>query len=142
MAFGTDPFGGTVFGLFAPTVGATYPRTTGPRFIDPATGDYVLDSSGQPQRMPSTRQRVLIALKQLLNSGPDGLGLKVPSRITSQFQAEMNVAVERALAHLTRTPDPTISDLVVSVVSTDGGRALTGVIYTDNVTGLRDGARF
>ena len=143
MAIGFDAIGPVLSaGLFEPSTADLPQRTTGPRFIDPVTGDYLLDDDGQFERMPSLRQRVLIALKQVRDSGPTGLGVDLPDRITERFETEMRDRVTTALAHLTRTPNPAMTNLSVTIDSVGGGRAMTLVTYDDPTTGRSEGVKF
>lgn len=143
MAIGFDLLGVTLpAGLFTPSVVEPTTRTTGARWIDPVTGDYAVDANSQFKRMPSLRQRVLIALKQVRDSGPGGLGFTRPDRVTERFEAQMRDAVNVALEHLTRTPNPAIVNLRVTVESTATGRALTLISYEDATTGRTEGVQF
>lgn len=143
MAIGFDLLGPALgAGLFEPSTADLAERTTGPRFIDPVTGDYLLDETGQFARMPSLRQRVLIALRQVRDSGPAGLGIELPDRIDERFESRMRDRVTTALAHLTAKPNPAMVNLSVTVEDVGGGRARTLVTYDDATTGRSEGVQF
>lgn len=138
LGAGVQAAGSSPAGVGEPELGDATPVADGGcRYIDPATGDYGIDSStGSFEQMPAIRQRVMIALLTARGSStvlPD-LGLTRPTKMGDRFQAEMEQAVRQALEQLTEIEQVITLDFV-SVERGNGGRARITVSYTDLTTG-------
>lgn len=137
--FGTSPVGSTPFGFGVPTVAPTPPSTVpeGARFIDPFTGDYVLDSEGEYERISGVRQRVVVALTTRKGSSAvlQTFGLKLPDKIDATFQQRVTNAVRAALSHLIAVKPPVIRLDAVEVQTPQPGRAYITVRWTDLTNG-------
>lgn len=74
------------------------------RAIDPATGQYILSSTGRAQGMPRVRQLVLLRIRTLLNSSAyRGMGLAAPSGDNDgQALRRLEVSLRAALADLVK----------------------------------------
>jgi hypothetical protein len=114
---------------------ATYPA--GSRYINPASGDYVYDSTTrQYGQMPTTRQRVLLAVKTLWGSSSalPTLGIRLPRKLGDTFVADIQQAVRSALYQLTNVEQVVRID-AIDVIKSQGGRAQATISYTDTTTG-------
>lgn len=111
---GLFPFGTTPYGVGspapAPSLGGnilTDPATgesTGSLYIDPITGDYVLDGYGRLRGMDDVKQLVLLSVKTTLGSaGFLSLGntLKSIDRITSNIEQRVDSALRECVRRLT-----------------------------------------
>jgi hypothetical protein len=141
LGAGIQTAGSSPAGVGEPEEGSPLPDAVGGcRWIDPATGDYEIDtSSGAFAQMPANRQRVMIALLTARGSSsvlPD-LGLTRPTKMGDRFQAEMEQAVRQALEQLTDVEQIIRLDFV-EVLRGSGGRARITVSYTDLTTGEED----
>lgn len=128
------------FGTGAPATGAPLPTrpVAGARFIDPITKDYVYEADGSYQRMPTTRQRVLLAVTTVFQSSsvlPDGI--KMPRRMGSSWEQKAKVEVERVLRPIIRDGSMKLHGVIVERV-TPIGRSRITIAYTDLATGQRD----
>jgi phage baseplate assembly protein W len=135
MSIGS-PIGSTPFGVGTPAVSQAPPEThlRNAAFIDYRERDYVFDSEGELERMPVTRQRVLLALATRRGSSsimPE-FGLALPARIDSSFNERAQQAVLDALSHLVGTAIE-IEEIRVDV-GYPVGRVKITVSYTDLTT--------
>lgn len=139
--YGVYPSAVSPFGLGTPIPAAAPPNgPSGTRFIDPATGDYKQDpTTKQLAQMPSTRQRVLIALKTVVKSSTvnPSFGIKPPRKMGTFFESEQTQAVRAALAHLTDTEQVIRID-AITVERGINSRSRTTVAFTDLTTGKTD----
>jgi len=133
---GISPVGLFPAGFALPETAADPPD--GPdqaRYLDYLLRDYVLRSDGELERMPITRQRVLLALSTLLESStvqPE-FGVRLPGIIDQQDEAAVRSAVRVALRHL--TSDGSVLLKAVTVNSSDViGRSQITVEYEDTST--------
>jgi hypothetical protein len=138
---GAQAAGSSPAGVGEPELGDAAPTAGGgSRYINPATGDYGIDSStGAFEQMPAIRQRVMISLLTVRGSStvlPD-LGLIRPTKMGDRFQSEMEQAVRQALEQLTDI-EQVISLDFVTVLRGNGGRGQITVSYTDLTTGAED----
>ena len=136
---GLFPVGSTPFGAGTP-VEATAPPTAIPElanFLDPRTGDYVVQADGSYQRMPVVRHRVLMLVKTELGSAapePD-IGLRLPQKMDQSFEQRARQAVTRALAPIS-SEDMHIDGIPVE--RSGMGRADITIEFTDLTTGESD----
>jgi hypothetical protein len=135
---GLFPIGSTPLGSGTPVVASAPPSDIPEQanFLDPVTGDYVVQSDGALQRMPNTRHRVLMCLKTELGSAAHEptVGLELPRRMGTTFEQQAKGAVLSALELI--GDDIRIDDVIVLRVGT--GRADITVAYTDLTTGNSD----
>lgn len=130
-----SPVGSTPFGMSTP-LAAPLPATQGPalsRYIDPGTGDYVIDDSvGQFGSMPSLRQRVLLIMTTAFGSStamPE-LGIVRPRKIDESYVAATRAAVRRAFYRLTDIERiMRIENILVDKQT--GGRIALTLVYRD-----------
>jgi len=99
------------------------PVVNSARNIDFATLRYTLDgSTGGFDRMPPVAQQVMLLI----------LGkVKEPKFNTEQSRNEMVLAIEAALAPLTKAPNPTIKLVEVSIERDAAGSSRRLVTFTD-----------
>ena len=147
--FGNSPVGTSPFGLGQPTTTAEPPTvkvlaglaTPGCRYLDPNTRDYVHDDdSGQLAQMPTTRQRVLLALLTVKGSSTvlPNLGVRMPRKITEAFERETQHAVQSALHRLT-VIERVVAVRAIKVERLAGtGRVGVTVEFVDLTTGEED----
>jgi hypothetical protein len=139
--FGIYPSAVSPFGLATP-IPATPPPSgpSGTRFINPATGDYQQDpTTRQLAQMPSTRQRVLLAVTTLKKSSTvnPNFGIRPPRKMGTLFDSEQRHAVRAALQHLTETEQVIRID-AITVERGISGRSRTIIDFTDLETGQPD----
>lgn len=109
------------------------------RFVDFLTGDYVVGDDGELERMPITRQRVLLSLATVRGSSTalPAFGVTLPKIIGSNDDALVRQAVERALRPLIDE-----GSIVLNLVEVDHGnpigRSRITVDYTDTATEEND----
>lgn len=115
---------------------ATVPPADAPElanYLNPTTGDYVLQEDGSNQRMPLQRHRVLMLVKTKRGSAaplPD-VGLALPVKMDQSFEQRTRGNVVMAL-------EPIGDDIridAVPVERTGMGRADITVAFTDLTTG-------
>lgn len=140
--FGDAPAG--IFPAGLGTVGDPAEKPTGTpgaRFINPVTRDYERDeTTGQFKQMPSTRQRVMLAVAtEFDSSGVRGFGVRMPRKMGITFEADARSAISSALRHMTEV-EKSIRLNRVLVERGEFGRARFTIDYTDLVTGERDRA--
>lgn len=139
--FGVYPSALSPFGLGTP-IPATAPPTgtAGTRYLNPATGDYEQDPvTRQLAQMPTTRQRVLLAVMTLRDSMSvnRGFGVRLPRKMGTFFESEVTQAVRAALRHLTDTEQVIRIDSI-TVERGSGSRARIVISFTDLTTGNPD----
>lgn len=143
MGFGLSSFGLSPYGTGTPETSAVPASgAAGSRYINPATRDYQQDpTTGQLAQMPSTRQRVLLALLTVQGSSSvyGRFGIKLPRKMGTSFEVEMRFAVRAALRHLTDA-EKVIRIDSITVERGAGSRSRTTVSYTDLATGETDQA--
>jgi len=130
---GSTPFGdGTPVAILAPP--DDLPELA--NFIDPRTGDYVVNEDGSYQRMPLNRQRVMMLVSTKLGSAaPEPtVGLKLPDKIDQSFPQRVREAVLEALLPI--GDDIRIDAVTTNVIGT--GRADITIEFTDLTTGNSD----
>lgn len=135
IGLGLFPVGGTAFGAGTPDAAAAPPADIPEQanFLDPATGDYVVQDDGSYQRMPLVRHQVMMCLRTVRGSAvhePD-VGLELPTRMDQTFEQRVKGAVILALGIV---GDNLRLDNVTTVRS-PMGRADILVEYTDLTTG-------
>lgn len=139
--FGSAPAGTSGAGLGVPVEAAAPPTgPAGSRFINPATGDFEIDSDTlQQKQMPIERQQVLLALRTLYGSAAavPGFGVRIPKKMGDRFVAEATDAVRAALVHLTDKQKVIRLDKVTAEHGR-GGRGKVTVHYTITRTGKND----
>jgi len=130
-----SPVGSTPFGMSTP-VAAPEAATQGPalsRYIDPGSGDYVIDASvGQFGSMPSLRQRVLLVMNTELGSAlavPD-LGIPRPKKIDETYIAATRAAVRRAFYRLTDI-EKLMRIESIDIEKRTSGRVQVTLVYRD-----------
>lgn len=128
------------FGTGGPATGVAPPtrKVTGARFIDPVTKDYVYDEEGAYQRMPITRQRVLLAVTTEFRSStvlPDGI--RMPKRMGSSWEQKARIEVERILQPMIRDKSMQLLSVVAERVPPTG-RSLITISFIDLASGQRD----
>ena len=149
--FGVVPYGTSPFGLPNASVATlsggvllTDPSTgnsTGSRAIDPATGDYVVDSNGRVSGMDDIRQLVLLRVKTTAGSSTVttlGNSLRSIDRITSNISNRVDSLLREAVKDLVDAGLIVVTDTTVEVVR-------PGVVYARLrwqvvVTGIDDEA--
>lgn len=139
--YGIYPSAVSPFGLGTPLPAAAPPNgPSGTRFIDAATGDYKQDpTTKQLAQMPSTRQRVLLAVKTIQQSSTVNpkFGIRSPRKMGTFFESEQRQAVREALAHLTDTEQVIRVD-AITVERGLHGRSRTIIAFVDLTTGKPD----
>ena len=134
--FASSPFAVTPYGTGTPATATAPPaeRAKGARYLDPVAGDYVLDGEGEYQRMPTVRQQMLLAVVTRFGSSSvePGRGVKLPDRITSDFERTVSSSVRSATEHITAAGRATLDDVSVKLLQT--GRAQITIAYTDLTT--------
>lgn len=139
--YGVYPSAISPFGLGTP-IPATAPPTgeAGVRYLNPATGDYEQDPvTKQLAQMPSTRQRVLLAVMTLRNSMSVNrdFGVRMPRKMGTFFESEATQAVRAALRHLTETEQVIRID-AIEVTRGAASRARIVISFTDLTTDRPD----
>ena len=139
--FGVYPSALSPFGLGTP-IPATAPPTgeAGVRYLNPATGDYEQDPvTKQLAQMPTTRQRVLLAVMTLRSSMSVNreFGIRMPRKMGTFFESEVQQAARAALQHLTDT-DAVIRIDSILVERGANSRARVTISFTDLTTGKPD----
>lgn len=104
---GQSAFGGSDWGtgIASPAIAPAPSATTFARLLDPATGDYVLVSTGDAfETVSPVTQQVVIALTTVKGSIPQdpSFGLELPQKIGNNFAAEVDGAVRSAVSHIGR----------------------------------------
>jgi len=139
--FGTGPFGLFAFGAGLPDQGESLPPNLAIRYLDPNTKDFAANEDGTFQEMPSTRQRVLLALATTKGTaaGLDTFGSTHPliGVIDSQFDSKVNNSVREALKQLTEVEKIITLD-GVEIVKSPNGRVEITVSYTDLISQDQD----
>lgn len=135
IGLGVSLMGSAPFGAGTPDEATAPPADIPERanFIDPRTGDYVVQDDGSYQRMPVVRQQVLLLLKTERDSAaaaPD-IGLDLPRRMDQSFEQRARGSVLMALEPIGN--DVRIDAVPVERIGT--GRADITVEYTDLTTG-------
>lgn len=137
IGLGGFPIGSTPFGAGTPAE-ATAPSDDSPElanFIDPRTGDYVVQADGSYQRMPITRQRVMMLVSTRLGSAVEqDVGIRLPDKIDPSFPQRVREAVLEALLPI--GDDIRVDSVTTVVIGT--GRADITIAYTDLTTGNSD----
>jgi hypothetical protein len=138
--FGVSPLGGFPCG-FSPPMTADDPPDPpeNARFLDYLTSDYVVGDDGEVERMPITRQRVLLALATRLESSTvlRDFGAQLPGVIGPNDENDVRIAVETALRHLIAEGALVLNSVTVDHGNPIGRSAIT-VDYTDTATNERD----
>lgn len=102
---GTAAAGQVAAGFGDPATGSAPPAAERmSRYIDPATGEYEVDSStGNFRRWTPVQQRVFLALKTVFGSSSvqRRWGVRLPRKVTASFNAEVEQAARDALARMT-----------------------------------------
>jgi hypothetical protein len=128
-------------GLGVPVEAAAPPSgPAGSRFINPATGDFEIDTNTlQQKQMPIERQQVLLAVRTIYGSAAavPTFGLRMPKKMGDRFQAEATNAIRSALAHLTDEQKVIRLDSVTAERGS-GGRGRVTIKYTILRTGRAD----
>lgn len=136
MAAGLGPFG-----LGSPTEGASTPTApAGIRHINPVTRDYEMDATtGQFKQTTSIRQRVLLIALTKIGSASRSrkLGVKLPAKVSENFEAETRDAVRIAYQQMTDVEQVIRID-GVDTVRGQLGRVAVMIRYTDLTTGKQD----
>jgi len=133
LGFGACGFGAAAFGWGTPasTNSSTASLLLKPDgtqgnvvALDPTTGDYILDATGQKQGADSIQQKVYLALRTVLGSAADTtLGIDLPSgTITDDMTNRITLAVGAALKALTDAGLLTIVAVLVTRVKTNALR--------------------
>ena len=138
--FGTSPYGRFPYGFSEPVSADEPPDAPeDARFLDFRTKDYIVGDDGELERMPTTRQRVLLALSTLLGSSTvlRDFGVKLPGVIGPNDEHLVRQAVERALKHLIDEPAIVLNSVTVEHGNPIGRSTIT-VDYTDIATSEDD----
>lgn len=148
---GNSPFGTVPFGVGAPTAAAsqggkplTNPSTgvsTGSRFLDPKTGDYVVDGFGRISGMDDLRQLVLLRVKTTQGASTVaalGNTLRSIDRITSNIERRIDAILRSAVRDI-------VDGGLIEVVSVTANVVRPGVVlaqlrWRSVATGLEDSA--
>lgn len=130
----------TPFGIGTPD-DATPPPTIAPqgaRFMDPVTKDYVVGPDGEYLRMPTMRQRVLLALGTIKTSSSvqQDAGITLPTKIDGSYERRVQFSVKSALAFMVSSGELRVDQ--VSVVESRPGRSDILVAFTDLTNGQSD----
>jgi hypothetical protein len=141
MAFlgcGVMPCGTGHAGLYDPDDPQAVPvgNSTCCRWIGPQTGDYEIDPlTGHQRQMGAVLQRVLLALKTVKGSSSalPLLGVQLPRKMGTRFNAEVDAAVRDALRQLTDVER--IIRIEAIEVERSMGRAAITVRYRNLLTG-------
>jgi hypothetical protein len=141
-----SPVGSTPFGVGTPESHSAPPEPVSSlvRRIDPLTRDYAIDAASRSfERMPKTRQRVILALTTLRGSTPalPRMGITLPRKLTADMVSVMRASVREALRPLTQEGALSIARIVVEVHPENNSRTIVGVEYVDLLTGAPDSAR-
>jgi hypothetical protein len=109
------------------------------RYLDYLTGDYIIGSDGEIERMPTTRQRVWLALGTLRGSSTvlPMLGVKLPGVVSRAYEIEVKQAVRTALAALISDGSIVVNEILVEHGNPIGRSKIT-VDYTDTATEEND----
>lgn len=144
QGFGLIPVGMAPFGLGTPDPSGTpLAGTSGSRYLDTTTGDYVIDAATrQFKQMPKVKQRVLLALVTEQGTAKllTDLGRRTPAKLGDSTQNEMQTMVAHALAQLIEI-ERIVELGQVLVERTPGGRAVVTIPYVDLTTGAEDSLR-
>lgn len=142
--FANSPLVVTPYGTGTPDAATAPPSDspTGARYLDPWTKDYVYATDGEYERMPITRQRVLLAVGTLARSSTvDPRGLDAPKKMDATWDRRMRIAVLAAIRPLVEDGSLILHAVLVDR-DTNPGRATVTIDYTDKTTGQRDGVTF
>lgn len=132
LGFADSAFASTPFGLGTPATIAEPPDPPDrARYVSPIDRDYLLDADGNYERMPETRQRVLLALMSDRN---------LPRKIDQTALTQIRQSVANALAFLVR--EGTIRIDGVTIESDKTGRLIPTVQYEDLRSGATDNLEF
>lgn len=138
--FGVSGIGGFPCG-FAPPVTADDPPDPPDQaaYLNYLTSDYEVGDTGEVERMPITRQRVLLALATAMGSSTvlQDFGQKLPGIIGPNDEADVRIAVESALSHLI-AEDAIVLNSVTVDHGNPIGRSTITVDYTDTATDEND----
>lgn len=143
--FANSPFAITPFGTGTPVVAQAPPENApdGARYLNPASRDYEQGDDGEYLRMPSTRQRVLLAVMTELGSmsvAPND-GLRLPKKMNEHFERKAAIEVRRVLQPMIREGALRL-DAVTTVERVSTGRARIRIDFTDLATRQRDSLVF
>lgn len=100
--------------------------TTGSRFIDPTTRDYVIDSNGRTTGMSNVQQLVYLAVStDLGSSAVQALGqqLKQIDRITANFERQVTTTLTASVQHIVDQGLMQVVDVIVERVGPSVARA-------------------
>ena len=134
MGIGSTPVGSSIQQQSAP-----WSKATGQaRYLDPYTGDYVITTDDTDlQRMPTVRQRVLLALITRRGSIAGNPNFGNPAwnidRIDQRFETRLRNAIKLALYQLVEI-EKAIRIERIGIEIKSGGRCIYTVEYIDLVT--------
>jgi hypothetical protein len=144
--FGSQPFGGTPYGIGQPadvdpnggTVlkDAYANKSHGSRRIDPVTKDYVLNEFGRIVGMDNVQQQVLLAVSMDRGSSSVrdlGNELKKIDRITDNFEHRVDSVIRSALSALVDSKQIEVQSITTTRLG--NGRAFIKVAWRDLTTG-------
>lgn len=143
MGFGSSGFGSSPYGIGTPAdvdpnggkalQNAQTSKQQGSRRINPATGDYVMNSFGRIEGMSDVQQMVLLAVStELGSSSVVALGheLKSIDRITTNFAKRVETVLRNALAALVNDKQIEIQAIRVERMP-QSGRAYVQLLWRD-----------
>lgn len=138
--FGISVLGGFPCG-FAPPVSADDPPDPPEQaaYFDYLTSDYTVGDDTELERMPITRQRVLMTLSMLRGSSSvlQEFGVRLPGIIGPNDEIEVRQEVEAALQYLVDDGSIVINSVTVNHGNPIGRSTIT-VDYTDVATEEND----
>lgn len=149
--FGISPYGTTPFGLGTPAVAATVGgkllndaatgTQSGSRFLDPVTGDYVVDGFGRIKGMDDLRQLVLLRVKTTIGTSTMttlGNTLKSIDRITNNIDRRVDSILRASLQDIVDGGLIEVTEVKVEVVRP--GTVYARLRWRSLITGLDDEA--
>lgn len=141
-AFGTSSFGVSPYGAGTTVAHPEPPRDppSGVKFLDHRTRDYARNADGSYQRMPTTRQRVQLAVmtEQGSSTALPEFGSKFPDKIDENYEAASQSEAARCLAALITEQQIVLGS--VTVEQTETGRVEITIPY-DTSDGTPDEVR-
>ncbi len=130
-SFGTSVFGVSPYGPGTVAAHPEPPRDppSGAKFLNYLTKDYERATDGSYRRMPTTRQRVLIAIgtEQGSSSVLPELGSKFPDKIDESYQGKSQAEAARCLAGLIAEQEIVLGE--VTIEQTETGRVEITIPY-------------
>ena len=106
------------------------------RYIDPATGDFVVSSTNHFEGMNAIEQAVLLAVNTTFGSSAQpgfGQNFLSPKLITNNVPSQMTTLLQQCLADLIANKQITLQQ--VTVTNNDIGQVSIQFVYNNNTIG-------